>query len=275
VEVIFGFPTNAASNGAAPCAPGVQSLFFLDHLRLVAAGGDEKNKPLLRLYDLTDTDVTLKADEFKQDLELPVSGDKPDLTWCLHDFARTQPNDRVADMLVFSASTDRGSAGLWKAPVRANTLGEAAALKVAKDDASIGAAGGVAVGSDGYIVTARRSEPQSAASSRLQYMNPIDGRLVLSMEVKLPRIVGLAYHPTSRNLYAASLGVSGGEGGVFRIDDATEPAKPAATAVKIAGASRPTALSFGPDGSLFVTTFGDGNNDKSASGKLLRFTGEL
>jgi hypothetical protein len=278
IEVVTGFPVVAGSNEASPCAPGVQSLYFLDRSRLVAAGSDEDGRPLMRLYDLAESGNALKADAFKQDLELANEGDKGEQSGsrlCLHDLARTKPNDRVADILVMAASTDRGAAGLWKVPVRANTLGEPTEFRPANPKNKIGAVGGVAVGDDGYIATASGSGSQNEATSRLHYVNPIDGRHVLEMDIKLPRIVALAYHPTSHNLYAAGLGGSDGAGGIFRVDDATEPGAPAATAVKVADVSRPTAMAFGPDGALFVTTLGDDSNLKPGAGELLRLTGEL
>jgi hypothetical protein len=95
------------------------------------------------------------------------------------------------------------------------------------------------------------------------------------MEIDLPRVVALVYHPTSHNLYAASLAGSNEPGGIYRIDDATETGKPAAKAVKIANPARPTAMTFGPDGALYVTTLGDEDNEASDNGSLLKITGDL
>lgn len=274
--VIVDFPVANASAGGTPCAPGVQSIFFLDPARLVAAGGDERAKPLLRLYDLTDADGVLKADEFKQDFDFAVEGGKSDSPpLCFHDLARTKSNDRVADMLVMAASTERGPSEMWKVPVRANTLGEVSAFKMRKQDINLSTAGGIAVGNGGFIVIANRAEPNTNRSSNLKYINPIDGHAMLAIEVKLPRIVALAYHPVSHNLYAASLASSDWPGGIYRIDDATEPGKPAASATKIADTARPMALAFGPDGALYVTTLGGEGSGKNDGGALLKITGEL
>jgi hypothetical protein len=179
-------------------------------------------------------------------------------------------------MLVIAVSTSRGADELLKVPVRANTLGDAVAFKFdSNQKAMASTAGGVAISNEGYIVTANYSELKSASTSSLQFVSPIDGRVVLATEVKLPRVVALAYHPTSGNLYAASLDGSSNPGGIYRIDDATEPGKPAAVAVKVADAARPTALSFGTDGTLYVTTLGSDAGGKFESGKLLKLIGEL
>jgi hypothetical protein len=62
-------------------------------------------------------------------------------------------------------------------------------------------------------------------------------------------------------------------GGIFRIDDAGEPGNAKCTAVKIAAVERPSAMAFGPDGILYITTFGE--SEKPRGGKLLKITGEL
>jgi hypothetical protein len=276
VEAIVGFPVDAASSGREPCARGVRTLFFLDHARLVAAGGNHDDRPLLRLYDFTESELPFQADQHKQNLELPIESDKSSSTpRCFHDLARTQANDRVADLLVAAATIERGKSVLCRVPVRANTLGEAGSLENAKEEVANGAVGGIAVGHDGYVVVAYRPDSEVDAGSQLKYVNPITGRATLTIDVKLPHITALAFHPTSRSLYAANLSAAIDGGGVYRIDDAGDPGKPAASAVKVAEAMRPTALAFAPDGALYVTALGSNDNGNKDSGALLKITGEL
>jgi hypothetical protein len=45
--------------------------------------------------------------------------------------------------------------------------------------------------------------------------------------------------------------------------------------VKVADVARPSALAFGPDGALYVTAFGKPTDHESATGVLLKLTGEL
>ena len=86
------------------------------------------------------------------------------------------------------------------------------------------------------------------------------------MATNLKQLVGLAYSPTSGSLYAADFA-----GGIHRIDDASEPGRPACRTVKVADVSKPTALAFAPDGALYVVTFGSADDD----GTLEVVTGNL
>lgn len=275
-DAISGFAVDEATTDASSSASGLHAIFFLDHTRLVVTGGDENSKPFLRLYDLSDSDTALKAEDHKQDVELPrIVNDSTVSVLRFYNLARTQPNDRVADTIVVAAAGERESAGLWKVAVRANTLGDSAQFDVADDSDALGAIGGIAVGSEGYIVVACGRESGSLQPNTLKYLSPINGHIVLDIETKLQRIAALAYSPKTGSLYAANSAPVDKGGGVYRIDDASEPGKPACVAVKIAKAARPTALAFGPDGMLYVTVLGQASDGGNDAGALLKLTGDL
>ena len=80
--------------------------------------------------------------------------------------------------------------------------------------------------------------------------------------------------PKSGNLYVANLPSDDiGRAGVYRMDDAGEPGAPACVAVKIAEVERPTALAFGADGTLYVTSLRDSTSNDSDDGSLLKLIG--
>jgi hypothetical protein len=273
VDVISGFSTKPANDDKLS-SPGVHSLEFLDHMRLVATGGDEDGVPFVRLYELPEPASPLTADQHKHEANVPEAGKEPNFN--AHVFrgvARTQPNDRVGDFLLVSAPNEGQPTGLVYVPVRSGTLGDAvpAQLKNAGDDFQISA---IAVGSNGYVVVAGNERGESTQPSRLSFFSPLDRRIVLQLPTELQRIVAVAYSPKSGNLFVANAPTNDDDrAGIYRIDRVAQSDAAACKAVKIAYVRNPTALAFAPDGVLYVTASGD-PKDKN-SGKLLKLTGNL
>lgn len=83
----------------------------------------------------------------------------------------------------------------------------------------------------------------------------------------------MAYSPTD-NLYAVDVVRADAKlGGVYRLEAAEKDGRQTCRAVKIAGAERPTALAFGPDGAMYVTAIGPRQAPGTPStGVLLKIT---
>jgi hypothetical protein len=97
----------------------------------------------------------------------------------------------------------------------------------------------------------------------------------MRLAIMLQDVAGMAYSPASGKLYAIDMAQSAPEeGGVFRLDDASRPGRPACKAVRIATVTKPTALAFGPDGALYVTSWYNAHGSEP-QGVLLRITGDL
>jgi len=266
IEAVVGFPAPADGHFNSP---GIQSLQFLDRTRLVVAGDDD-GVPFVRLYELPETDTPLTAEHPKQDIQVPGS-DETASARTLRGIARSQPNDRVGDILVIIAWNNGKTTGLVSAPVRAGTLGDAVPLVDASPDLDANA---IAVGAKGHIVVASSSDSERDRSAQLKFLNPLDRRNVMQLPVELSRIVALAYSPRSGNLYAANFPTQGdGKSGIYRIDDAGQRGAPACTATKIADIRHPTALAFAADGTLYVTSSGNPNTEDA--GALVKVTGDF
>jgi hypothetical protein len=273
IDVIAGFSTKL-TNDDYLASPGIHSLEFLDHMRLVATGGDEDGAPFVRLYELPEPASPLTADQHKQEANVPEIGKDPNFNaHVFRGIARTQPNDRVGDFLLVAAPNDGLPTGLVYVPVRSGTLGDVvpARLKNAGDEFQIGA---IAVGTNGYVVVAANEAGDSMGSSRLSFFSPLDRRIVLQVPTDLKRIVAIAYSPKSGNLFVANSPTTGdGGAGIYRIDRVARPDAAACKVVKIANVRSPTAIAFAPDGALYVTVSGE-SKDKS-SGQLLKLTGNF
>ncbi len=149
--VITGFAHQTAAAGHSSPA-GVQSLLFLDHVRLVATGREADGKPYARLYELADSTVAIAADRAKQNIDLYVD-DKDHATKRLATLciARTEPNERVGDTLIVPRDGD--PTGFTMIPVRAGALADAVPVQTAGTNKEF-RVGGIAVAKTGHIVIA-------------------------------------------------------------------------------------------------------------------------
>jgi hypothetical protein len=184
-EVIVGIPKSESNDDRAN-GNGVQTLHFLDHLRLVVAGTDHDGSPFTRLYELQDVAGAVQFNDQKQQIQFPDEATTAkSRIRTFHHFARTRVNDRVTDALLLAADSENGANSLWKIPIKAGTLGDATSLPVPKGYASWGV-GGIAVGGSGYVTLANDG-PENA----LQFINPIDGSFEFDIGAGMSNIVGL------------------------------------------------------------------------------------
>jgi hypothetical protein len=264
-EVITGFPQAKVSKEKS-ATPGIESLYFLDHSRLIASGGDDM-QPFVRLYELPDSSGALKFDDQKQSIEVAAENRQELETAGVRGFrsiARPRANDRVSDMLLLAGTSDEPQTGLWKIPLRANTMEDTAPFPFTKTNDKIHSVDAIAVASSGYVTVAVTVVRDSASHSMLKFIDPTDGRSRLDVPTDLEGIFGLAYNPLTGDLFAAGFEAGLTSSGVYRLDDGGEPGKPRGRAKKIAALRQATALAFSSDGTLFVTCVerpSDGDSD--------------
>jgi hypothetical protein len=272
-EQIAGLPTGGRPGHSESAASGVRALFFLDRNRLATAGGEEDDTPFLWLFDLSDTDASLKAEDRKQEVATPELKDAPKATSYV-GLARTLTNDRVADLLYALCAAADGPDGFRKIPLHANTLGESALPVPLAPLQEWNATGGITISNEGYIVVSCRGSDGSSGSCSIRYLSPLDSRTVLEVPTTLQNVTALAFAPKSGNLFAANSSSGDADGGIYRIDDASQPGRPLTKTVKIVSVDGPTSMAFGPDGTLYATALGKTDGEKT-SGVLLKLSGDF
>lgn len=248
VDVITGFPAEANFDRFEPRGP--VALWFLDPGMLVVGMSGASNNDLVRSYELPDDDQILSADA---DNDSDSARERTNGATCLA-ITRSRANEFVTDALLLAVhSGNEGS--LLKARVQAGIVGKPRPFDASESFALPTA---VTTSPAGRIVVGDRT-------GGLTFYNPIDGKVELHFATELKQLTSLAYSPTSGSLYAADF-----VKGIHRIDDASEPGKPACNPVRIAEMTQASSLAFAPDGAMYLVTFGGGDN-----GTLQVITGDL
>jgi sugar lactone lactonase YvrE len=248
-EVVTGFEANGAT--ALSEQTGPLALWFLDPGLLVVGTTQAKSGDLLRAYELQDGEKVLAADTVSEATSKTSGLAGASCT----AITRSRVNEFVADRLFLAVRRADGRAQLMAGRVQAGMIGEPQPFGTQ----TASSPGALAISNSGRVVVAD-------TEGRLIFYSPIDGQVELAMSTKLKQPIGLAYNPASGILYAADFA-----GGIYRVEDASEPGNPACRNVKVADVNRPTGLAFGPDGSLYVVTFGS----SSDNGTLAVLSGKL
>jgi hypothetical protein len=264
---ITGFVTSSDADGLMHL-PGPRGLLLLDLKRMLVVGSEGDRRPFVRLYELTDEEKPMSAEQAEQ--EAKVAADALEAAGEVDGFcavARTYANDQVPDFLVLTGLSKGAGASVWRLPVRSSTLGELKVLSKPQSASPVA----IAVEPGGHIVVIR-PDLDTPGESRLAFINPIDGHTVVDFTVKLSDIVAAAYSPNSGNLYAVRNSTRDAQqNGVYRIDAVERSTEPAATALRVSEVAEPTALAFGPDNVLYVTSL----DSSRRRGTLLKIKGDL
>ena len=271
---ITGFHSNAADI-SEPNSTGPWALAFLDRMTLIVAAGGGDRDTLVRAYELHD-DESIEADAKKQHAGVATQDGirRGTDALAIHAAARTIANDRVPDLLIFTATGDERQRGLWKMPIRAGSIGELVPFAAEADASEATTPTAITIGEHGFVVVARSADGDESPSE-LAFYNPIDGSRLMRLSCELPRIVALAYSPRTGNLYAAAGSTDDSDGSIYRLDDASQPGAPACSAIGVVEVSGPTAMAFAPDGALYVTANDNDGDEGANNGILLKLTGEL
>lgn len=145
-----------------------------------------------------------------------------------------------------------------------------------KEAVEVDAPVGVTISPRGEVVIGQMGEINKPKDSLLTFYSAKTGKKILNLETGLYDITGLAYSPKTGLLYATDFAwMAEKEGGLFRLDSEGKDGAQSIKAVKIAGLDKATALTFAPDGTLYVTLVGPKKEGENASkeGSLVKISG--
>ena len=264
-EVVVGMPIGSLGTGPS-FRVGPLGLVFISRTKLVVTGGGEQD---VRVYALPGDGSKLAADEFDHSVQPTRTAEEVASTGLLAVAA----NDSSA-YITWGGAAHRGK--LLKAYAEANRLDTLRTFLTQDQSGAMDAPAGVAITPSDrpqFLVVAQQGGFDAVRDSRLTFYTLDGGALALNLETSLHDIMGLAYS-ASGNLYAVDFAWNAaGQGGIYRLDDARHEGRQVCRPVKIATVTRGVALAFAPDGALYVTTLGEGENEKN--GELLKVTGEF
>ena len=251
---------------------GPLSVAFLTANRLlVGTGGLGDGADLVSVYSLSDNDAELSYDQADHSAGPVASSNRS--TSGEGAFADIAGTD---DACFVAARSGDARGWVLKATVDANRIAGLEPFVAMQKAAGNERPTAVVVDprpKHHYLLVATCGELDGEADSRVTMVSPTSGDVALNLATGLRDIVALAYSP-SGDLYAADLAVDDpAAGGVFRLEAAQVDGRESCRAVKIAAATRPTALAFTPDGALYVTALGDAGEDNGTlTGALLKIT---
>jgi DNA-binding beta-propeller fold protein YncE len=262
VPVITDFPQGSYGKGPK-YAIGPLGLAFTDKgLLVVGGGGLADGEELLRVYELGDTakkasDMVVKFGPLAATDDLKGEGN-------FYGVAV------AGDTIYVTSNGDDTKGWVARAKLKGNKVGEGLKRFLAtKEKVEVDAPVGITMSPEGYIVVGQMGEITVPGDALLSYYSS-KGKLLMNLETGLHDITAVAYSPKGK-LYVLDFAWNDTtQGGLFRIDavknaDGSQSSK----AVKIVSLDKPTAMAFGKNGELYITSIkedGAGRVQKIAPG---------
>ena len=279
-NVIVDFPMDTYGKGPTYDI-GPLGLTFLDKDTLVVGGGGNPDgEELVRIYTIEPPgSAPLKASDMADSVgPLEADGDVVG-EGNFHAVVATGG-------AVYATGNGDDTKGwiaraAWKrtAAVAPLAMEELTRFIATKEAVNVDAPVGLTVSPDGHLVVGQMGEITEGKDSQLTFYSASTGKLLLNLETGLRDITGLAYAPTSEQLYALDFAWSDtGKGGLFRLDGEGSGRDQSCNAVKIRSLDKPTAIAANSDDVLYVTILGTQKEKPKKGelpGRLLKIRGDL
>lgn len=260
---------------------GPLGLLFLDKDTLVVGGGGNPDgEELVRVYTVPAAgEEAIKADNMKENIGPLI---KTEEMAGEGNFYAVAANEAA----IFVTCNGDDTKGWVARADRDIKLGELTRFIATKETVDVDAPVGITISPDGHLVVGQMGEITTSKEetvlkdSLLSFYAASDGTPLLHLETGLFDITSLVYSPKTGQLYALDFAwMASKEGGLFRLDGEGAGKDQTCKAVKQASLDKPTAMAFGPDGTLYITVFGTPGevkeDDKKRDAEKKRKPGKL
>ncbi|MEQ8785516.1 MAG: hypothetical protein RIC55_04425 [Pirellulaceae bacterium] len=269
-EVIVGFPNDVYGKGPMYDI-GPLGLAFLGKDTLVVGGGGKPDgEEMLRVYEVPAAgSEPIKADKMVASFTLPgkdVGTDKE-----IKGEGNFYALVVIGDAIYVSSNGDDTKGWVNKATIKDGKVVSYERSVATKEATGVDAPVGVtSQPRSGALVVGQMGEITVPNDALVTFYNPKNGKMRMNLETGLFDITGLAYSPKGR-LYATDFAwMDTAEGGLFRLIPQRDGDKQGITTEKVTSLDKPTALTFGPDGALYITVIGTASEENANAGKLLK-----
>jgi hypothetical protein len=264
-DVITGFTKDVYGKGPMYDI-GPLGLAFLDKDTLVVGGG---GKP--------DGEEELFLFTVPKAGEAPIAADKPKLSFKLPATADMKGEGNFYGIAItktgiyVTTNGDDSKGWIAKAEVNGTKVEKFARSIATKEAVEVDAPVGITISPRGEIVVGQMGEIDAPGDSQLTFYSARDGKLLANYKTGLNDITAVAYSPKGQ-LYALDFAwLDVAQGGLFQLIAVAKGPTPGVKAAKIAALDKPTAMAFGSDGTLYITTIGTAAEGAKASpGKLVK-----
>lgn len=265
-DVVVGFAKDIYGKGPMYNI-GPLGLAFLDKDTLVVGGGDlPDGDELLRVFTVPAAGAAaIKADQTKYSFKLPAEGEiKGEGNF--YGVAVTKAGIYV------TSNGDDTKGWIAKADINGTKVGPFTRFIATKEVTDTDAPVAITINpKSGELVVGQMGEINKPNDGLLTFYNAKTGKMLTNLPTGLYDITGLAYGSKGQ-LYATDFAwMADKEGGLFQLIAEIKDGKQSLKTTKLASLDKPTAMVFGPDGTLYITIIGTGKEgDSKKPGKLLK-----